>query len=734
VFRLAREHALTGWVLNAESGVEMHLEGSAPALDAFLRDLKEHPPRAATIDSLDVAPAALEGFRDFTIRASSRTDRPTVRVSPDLCVCPDCLSELFDADNARAGYPYINCTNCGPRYSIIEDLPYDRAQTTMRWWRLCSACEAQYQDVNDRRFHAQPTACPECGPRYSLRNADGQPASLNGVDPIAAVAALITQGRIVAIKGLGGYHLSCDANNAGAVGLLRARKFRKEQPFALMARNVDIARRVVHLTDAAVDLLESIARPIVLAPALKPLAAVAPDNRELGVMLPYAPLHHLLFARGAPPLLVMTSANRSGEPLAYQDDDAFDRLSGIADAFLVGERPIARRVDDSVIRIGPLGPTILRRARGYAPGAVATLPTDRPVLALGADLKNTVTLVVGGQAFMSQYIGDLEDARTAASFEATIRDLMRLYDVSWKDVIVACDAHPGYRSTAWAERLPAGIVRAIQHHRAHIASVLAERQEWDARVVGASFDGTGYGDDGSTWGGEIFVGSVRDGFDRIGRLRPVRMAGGDAAARHPVQAAAGFIEQLDEVPDLAGAPFHFPSRFVQASALLRAGIRVGASTSMGRLFDALAALVGFTRPTTFEGQAAIWLEHLAGTARTEDACPFPFENRELDFRPLLEDVIRRRLAGEPPAEIARAAQRGIAHGTKAALAAIAMGHGIKTAVVSGGVFQNHLLLNDLHACSAGSLRLWTNRRVPPNDGGVSLGQAALASLGKRGIS
>ncbi|MBA2303056.1 MAG: carbamoyltransferase HypF, partial [Acidobacteria bacterium] len=495
VFRLAREHALTGWVLNGESGVEMHLEGTALALDAFVRELKDHPPPAATIDSFDVEPATLHGFSDFTIRASSRINPPTVRVSPDLCVCADCVSELFDVFDRRAGYPYINCTNCGPRYSIIQGLPYDRAQTTMRGWELCTVCEAQYRDADDRRFHAQPIACPECGPRYSLRGADGESALPADVDPIGAAARLLTDGRIVAIKGLGGYHLACDAANAGAVGLLRARKFRKEQPFALMARDLDVARRAVHLSDEAIALLESIARPIVLARAVESLPDVAPDNCEYGVMLPYAPLHHLLFARGAPGLLVMTSANRSGEPLAYQDDDAFGRLSGIADAFLVGQRPIARRVDDSVFRIGPYGPTILRRARGYAPDAVATVPTGRPVLALGADLKNSVTLVVNGQAFMSQYVGDLEDARTLESFEATIRDLMRLYDVSWDDVLVACDAHPGYRSTSWAERLPAA-VHPIQHHRAHIASVLAERQAWDTRVVGASFDGTGYGDDG----------------------------------------------------------------------------------------------------------------------------------------------------------------------------------------------------------------------------------------------
>ena len=359
VFRLARAHALTGWVLNAESGVEMHLEGPAQSLEAFVHELQEHPPPAAMIASLDVEPALLEGFSDFTIRASSRMDRPTVRVSPDLSVCVDCLREMVDPADARFGYPYINCTNCGPRYSIVEDLPYDRALTTMRGWALCPSCERQYHDVNDRRFHAQPIACPQCGPRYSLRRATDSAAPdlkvgpATATDPIEAAVELLKRGQIVAIKGLGGYHLACDAANATAVDLLRTRKFRKEQPFALMARDIATAREVVQLSADAVGLLESIARPIVLAPALRQLPGVAPDNRDYGVMLPYTPLHHLLFTLGAPPLLVMTSANRSGEPLAYRDDDACGRLSGIADAFLVGERPIARRMDDSVVRIGP---------------------------------------------------------------------------------------------------------------------------------------------------------------------------------------------------------------------------------------------------------------------------------------------------------------------------------------------------------------------------------------------
>lgn len=729
VFHLARQHALTGWVLNAETGVDIHVEGAARAVEAFLRDLKAHPPPAASITTLDIAPASPQGFREFTIRASEKAAGPTVRVSPDLAICADCLRELADPGDRRAGYPYINCTNCGPRYSILEGLPYDRAQTTMRHWALCAACAAEYHDPADRRFHAQPVACPSCGPAYELRDAAWRPLGV-GSDPFAAAAALLREGGIVAVKGLGGYHLACDAANAEAVYELRTRKFRKEQPFALMARSLEVAREAVRLPDAAIPLLESPARPIVIARAARVLPGVAPDNADLGVMLPYTPAHHLLFAHGAPALLVMTSANRSGEPLAFRDDDARERLSGIADAFLVGAREIARRVDDSVVRVGSSGPVLIRRARGYAPGVVATVPADRPILALGADLKNTVTLVVGGQAFMSQYVGDLEDARTLEAFRAAIDDLVRLYEIPWDEVLVVRDAHPEYRSALLADELPAGAVRVVQHHRAHVASVLAERQAWRLRVVGASFDGTGFGDDGSTWGGELFAGSVVDGFRRVGCLRPVRMAGGDAAARHPVQAAAGFLEQLDDLPDLAAPPFGFPERFAQARALLHAGLRVTASTSMGRLFDGVAALLGFTRPVTFEGQAAIWLEHLASRATRAEPSPFPCAAGELDFRPLLCDVIMKRRAGVPDAEIALGVHLGLAYGVARLLLRVANDHGVDAAVLSGGVFQNELLSSELRRVLQGSIDVWINRIVPPNDGGISLGQAAIAALSK----
>jgi hydrogenase maturation protein HypF len=500
-----------------------------------------------------------------------------------------------------------------------------------------------------------------------------------------------------------------------------------------MVKDVTAANELVELSKASEALLTSVARPIVLAPAKVDLAGVAPDNRELGIMLPYTPLQHMLLDAGAPDVLVMTSANRSSEPIAYEDHDALDRLSGIADAFLIGERPIARRVEDSVARAGTFGPVILRRSRGYAPGAVTTFPDarqqERPILAVGADLKNTVTLVVQGQAFVSQYIGDLEHYEALRAFQETVRDLMAMYEIAWQAVLVVHDAHPEYRSTAYALQLPSSAKRAVQHHRAHVASVLAERGEWEKPVLGVSFDGTGYGDDGAIWGGEFFTGSLPAGFERVAHLRPAALPGGDAAAQYPVQAAAGFLAQVEELPDLSRPPFSFPARYRTALQLVHKNVRTFVTTSTGRLFDAAAALLGFTRDITFEGQAAMWLEHLARTASAAEAYPFPYHDDELDFRPLLHAVAVDRARQRNPEEIARAFQLGVAHGVAEAVKILAPAAKLDTVVFSGGVFQNEMLLGDLKAELGGSgLLLWTNQAVPPNDGGISLGQAALAAF------
>jgi hydrogenase maturation protein HypF len=729
VFRLARANTLAGWVLNGEEGVEIFLEGSDGGLEAFVQSLRTSPPAAARIAAIEVQTSEPAGLADFTIRESQRKDRPTTRISPDLPVCDDCLQELLDPADPRYHYPYINCTNCGPRYSVTMRLPYDRKNTTMNGWAMDEVCARQYADPADRRFHAQPVACPSCGPGYYLLF--GGECERGSEAAIRKAAELLAGGKIVAVKGIGGYHLACDAGSVAAVEALRERKFRKEKPFALMARTLDVARELVELSSDAQALLTSVARPIVLAPAKKDFPGVAPGSRELGVMLPYSPLHHLLFEVGAPEVLVMTSANRSSEPVAYEDSDALNRLSAIADAFLAGERPIARRVDDSVARAGAFGPVILRRSRGYAPTAVTMIPTRRPILALGADLKNTVTLVVEGQAFVSQHIGDLSDYQSLRAFQETIDDLLSMYEVDASDLLVVHDGHPQYASTGHAQDMAASERGSVQHHRAHIASVLAERREWEKRVIGVSVDGTGYGDDATIWGGEIFVGSIAAGFDRIAHLRRAVLPGGDAAAQYPVQAAAGFLAQLEDLPDLSLPPFSFTGRYDDARALLQRGIRSFTTTSMGRLFDAAAALLGFTREVSFEGQAAMWLEQLARTATNTDAYGLPFDGVELDFRPLLRGVVTDRLRGRRPAEVARAFQLGIAQGLTAAVTLLCEANRTGTVVLSGGVFQNELLLEDLRTMlSSTPLTVWMNQQVPPNDGGISLGQAALGAFGQ----
>jgi len=729
VYRLAREHGLAGWVLNGEDGVAIHAEGPNEALLVFAERLRSDAPPAAVIADIEVHEAAPDGFTDFTIRESKRRDRPTVRISPDLPVCAECLQELFDPADPRFRYPYINCTNCGPRYTVILALPYDRPNTTMQAWPMDAYCAGQYHDPANRRFHAQPVACPHCGPHYVWHH--GSEIVRGDEAPVQKTVELLREGKIVAVKGLGGYHLACDAQSTAAVNALRERKYRKEKPFAVMVKDLDAARMIVELNADSEALLISVARPIVLAPAKLELPGVAPDNDELGVMLPYTPMHHLLFAAGAPEILVMTSANRSSEPIAYDEQDAFDRLAGVADAFLAGERPIARRVDDSVARVGAFGPVILRRSRGYAPGAVAALPTDRPILAVGADLKNTVTLVVDGQAFVSQHIGDLDHYQAFQAFEETIRDLVSMYDVSWNELLVVHDAHPQYLSNSYAVGLAAAGKIAVQHHRAHVASVLAERGEWDRRVLGVSFDGTGFGDDGSIWGGEFFAGSVRQGFERVAHLRRAALPGGDAAAQHPVQAAAGFLAQIAELPDVSAPPFNFPARYRNALQLVKKDVRSFATTSIGRLFDSAAALVGFTRPISFEGQAAMWLEALARKSSSSQSYPFPFTGGELDFRPLLLALAEDRTRGRQPNDMARAFQRGVAQGLCDAIIALCHQHNLDTGVLSGGVFQNELLLWDVRELiGAQPLQIWSNRAVPPNDGGISLGQAALAALAR----
>jgi len=734
VYLLARRHGLAGWVLNDARGVLIEAVGGSDALAAFTAGLRSEAPVAARVDAvttLERGPADAPGTT-FEIRESARGGSITTLISPDLAVCDACLEELFDPHDPRFNYPYINCTHCGPRYSIIEALPYDRPNTTMAAWPLCERCAGEYGDPANRRFHAQPVACPRCGPGYRLLDAAGAPLATR--DAIPAAARLLAEGAVVAVKGVGGYHLACDARNPTSVAALRQRKVRKEKPFALMARDLATARKALRISPAEAEVLQSSARPIVLLArhgAALP-EALAPGNADLGLMLPYAPLHHLLFAAGAPGLLVMTSANRASEPIAYRDEEALRVLAGLADAFLVGERGIARRVDDSVVALLDGRPTLLRRARGYAPESVVDDPhfdADAPILALGAGMKNAVTLALAGRAFVSQHLGDLDQVEALLAFEETVHDLCTMYGVDPARARVVADLHPDYGSTRLARALGGPALR-VQHHRAHIASVLAEHRAWDAMIVGIAFDGAGLGEDGTVWGGEAFAGSLAGGLARVGHLRAAPLPGGDGAARRPAQAAVGFLwEQPDSVAWRDLLP---PDTVALSGRLIETGARTPQTTSVGRLFDTAAALLGFDRAMTFEGQAAMFLEALAradGTAEDlEEGYPLPFERGVWDHRPLLSALVAdvRRKVDAPTC--ARRFHAGVARGVVCAAAHLAREHRARTVVLSGGVWQNRLLhASAVTGLRARGLEVWWNHKVPPGDGGVSLGQAALAA-------
>jgi len=755
IYRLAREHALAGWVRNDVHGVTIEAAGDAEVLDRFAAAIAAEAPPAARVEGVaELERAApLDGAaHGFVIVPSEDASDVTTAISPDLPVCDDCLREMRDPADRRHGYPFVNCTNCGPRYSIIEALPYDRPLTTMRAFAMCEDCAREYHDPLDRRFHAQPTACPRCGPRLRFVASPGaggpggrDPAALlasgEGVWDDAALAAAVAAlraGRIVAVKGLGGYHLACDARDAAAVRALRERKYRKEKPFAIMARDLAALDGVVELDDEGRALLASVARPIVLAPK-GPLARLdaatlpdelAPDNAYLGVMLPYTPVQHLLFDGGAPDLLVMTSANRSSEPIAYRDDEALERLAGMADAFLIGERPIARRVDDSVAQVVAGAAAVGRRARGYAPAPLLRGERfERPLLALGAELKSSIALAVGGAAYVSQHLGDLGDLESFTAFQETVYDLCAMYRVDPRRVRLVHDLHPAYPSSRFAEQLGGERV-AVQHHAAHVASVLAERGAWDTPVLGFAFDGAGLGDDGTVWGGEVFHGALEGGLRRVAHLRPASLPGGDAAARTPVQAAVGWLAALgdDALDRLLAPPFGFPpARVAVARRLVATGVNAPTTTSVGRLFDTVAALLGFHHTMSFEGQAAIGLEALAWRVPGAEPYPWPFDGVTWDHAPLLAAVMADVEAGAPRPLVARRFHEALAQGVLEAAVALRATHPFDRVVLSGGVFQNRLLLERVVArLDAQDIGHWRNAAVPTNDGGISLGQLAMA--------
>ncbi|MEU6784128.1 carbamoyltransferase HypF [Nonomuraea angiospora] len=722
VHSLARRLGLAGRVHNDVDGVHIEVEGALAGVEEFLTALERDAPALSEIERVTVVSARPTGHNGFTIAAGlpSGPLRPLVRA--DGATCDDCLRELADPADRRHRYPFINCANCGPRFTIVRGVPYDRPLTTMAGFGMCQTCAAEYHDPGNRRHRAQPTCCPACGPRLRLRDARG--TELCG-DPIAGAVTLLRAGRVVAIKGLGGFHLAVPAADERAAAQLRGRKHREEQPFAVMVADLGQARRLCEIDEHATELLTGRARPIVLLPRLPgaPVAAsVAPATRSLGLMLPYTALHHLLLAELAEPM-VLTGGNVSGEPIAYEDDDALTRLSGIADAFLIHDRPIHVRADDSVVRPMAGEVTVLRRARGYAPEPLAMRwPAPRPVLACGAELKSTFCLAEGRRAFVSQHIGNLENHETLRSFVESIDHFCGLFGI--RPEVVAHDLHPGYLSTRHAMEIHGVELLGVQHHHAHIASCLADNGD-PGPVLGVALDGLGHGPDGTLWGGE-FLRADLTSFERLGHLAQVPMPGGSAAVRQPWRMTAAYLG--DDHPGLDVArrnPWTDALRLAPASPL---------TSSAARLFDAVAALLGVRDKITYAGQAVVELEQHADPAErgTYEAGITHGDLLVVEGADLVRAAAADLAAGACTRAIAGRFHNGLADAVTRACDTLRKATGLTTVALSGGMFQNALLLEATVArLRAAGFRVLKHVRVPPGDGGVSLGQAAVAAARDR---
>lgn len=765
VYRLAHELALSGWVRNSPSGVEVEIQGAAESVQLFAQALVNNAPPLAVISSITTDEIPLAGNTGFSILSSSG-GASDIWIAPDSAVCRDCLRELFDPADRRYRYPFITCTNCGPRYSIITGTPYDRPKTTMADFPLCPDCRREYENPLDRRFHAQPIACHTCGPQLALTTSSGERIAERD-SAVTQALQLLKVGNILAIKGIGGYHLAVDACNPDAVRTLRERKKRDEKPFAVMAATLEAARTFALMDATEERLLCSPETPIVIVrkrpdSPLSPL--VAPQNGWLGLMLPYAPLHHLLFAApfhpspitihdsfpasslpcftSSPlphfPALVMTSGNISDEPVAFEDHDALRCLKDIADYFLLHDRPIHIRSDDSVMRVFQGKPLFYRRSRGYAPREVRLPYPVQPLLATGAELKSAVCLAHGNKAVLSQHIGDLQNDATGSSFSQTIRHLSEILEITPQ--LVTCDLHPDYLSSRFAEDSGLLLVK-VQHHHAHLASCMAENG-LDGDVIGVIFDGTGYGADGTVWGGEFLVGGY-DGYRRAAHFRPTPLPGGDAAVREPWRMALSYLYQA--LGDSACSIDHPAARQVSEgemalfASMLKRGINSPLTSSCGRLFDAVASLLNIRQRVSYDGQGAIELEALAETIKSPPA-PLYQEGSyrynvvlheeaplQIDFSPMITDILTGLAAREKSSSIARRFHQTIALATTTVCTQLSQTTGITRVVLSGGVFQNRLLSEMIYTdLTQNGLSVFTHRLIPPNDGGIALGQAAIA--------
>ncbi len=740
VYLIARELGLTGWVSNSAQGATIEVEGDPERMNALLMRLSTDLPPPACIHNMEPTTLEPAGYTSFTIRESTDTGAKRALVLPDLATCPDCLRELLDPADRRYLYPFLNCTHCGPRYTILNSLPYDRANTTMSSFVLCPACREEYEDPRNRRFHAQPTACPDCGPQLALLDAGGRPIATRH-EALLTTAEAIRAGCIVAIKGIGGFHLVCDACNSDAVLTLRARKHREAKPFAIMAPNVPWIETVCRISDLERRLLRSAEAPIVLLARMSPAdglisSEVAPNLPSLGVMLPYAPLHHLLVRELGFPIIA-TSGNLRDEPICTDNDDALTRLAGIADLFLMHDRTIARPVDDSLIRVLVGREMMVRRARGYAPLPLQMPAASAPMLAVGAHLKNTIGIAFGGNAFLSQHVGDLETLQATRLFQNEISDLCGIYEV--KPELIISDRHPDYFSTQFAEELAGRFnvpLYQVQHHHAHVLACCTENEVMGI-VTGYAWDGVGYSDDGTVWGGETLTVEGVD-YRRAGALRSFRLPGGDAAAREPRRSAAGILFSLKHEVDFPEAASWFrDGEHYALQQMLERGFNSPLTTSAGRLFDAVSCITGLRTISNYEGQAAVELEavgkaHLpswSGNAYVMPIVAAPDEPCVLDWGPMFKAAIADVKSGITVGEISCRFHSCLAD----AITQSAIVIGNETVALTGGCFQNGLLLTlTVERLQRAGLRPIWHQRVPPGDGSISLGQlAAGAALMKR---
>jgi hydrogenase maturation protein HypF len=732
VYRLANECGLTGLIANTPAGVSIEVQGDAEAVERFLERLPKEIPPLAKITGIAPRDAELQQETAFQIKASSLRAAAKALISPDVSVCEDCLRELLNPRDRRFRYPFINCTNCGPRFTIIHDIPYDRARTSMAKFKMCAACQAEYENPASRRFHAQPNACWDCGPQVALLGADG--ARMDVAEPIREAARLLQQGSVVAIKGLGGFHLACDAQNEAAVGKLRERKRRVEKPFAIMVRRVEDAARLCVADELSKKMMSSFERPIVLLPRRAEVASVpgiAPGNRYLGLFLPYTPLHHLLFQSGKFESLVMTSGNLSEEPIAIDNEEAIRRLNQIADAFLVHDREIVRRCDDSVARVTAGQPQKLRRSRGFVPVPVQLEKETQAVLAVGGELKNTVCVVRGSEAFLSQHVGDLENLESYRFFEEAVQHLQRILETEPK--VIAHDLHPDYFSTKWAQERTGVELVGVQHHHAHVAACMAENH-LDGKVIGIALDGTGYGTDGAIWGGEVLVTDYA-GFERAAHFEYVPLPGGAAAIHEPWRMAVSYLaKHFGKDVEKLGLPFLAEIDSRKLSVILQMmerEINSPRTSSCGRLFDAVAALVGLRGTVNFEAQAAVELEMAARDSGSEAAYPLDLNLHgaiwQIGTKSLLEWLVRDVRKQTNVAEISRKFHNGLALVLVEAAEKIRERTKLNRVCLSGGCFLNALLLETMIAeMKERSFEVFFHTEVPAGDGGISLGQAVIA--------